>query len=238
MRAIIKKLANHQELNTEEYQNLMGYIQHLRVHSLPSYQVFYQRYAGVLYKQYSTYLPEFEYTLGDVISLLVEQPELLSFALQRPVQWQYFPPAYRPYLQTCAQNRLKGQLFYEVVKQMADKPENLASLPRPRDAEVAMLFEDQNPFKERGLKAHFDRLSRFTFITRLQSVRYLTQHKAKQDRVEVLAPDRLGGIFTNKEKSIYYYIYLTESIEVKARKACALINLALYGQVMGDSHDI
>lgn len=238
MRAIIRKLDKQQELNTEEYQSLMGYIQQLRMQSLPSYQVFYQRYAGVLYKQYSTYLPEFEYTLGDAVALLAEQPELLPLALQRPVQWQHFPPPYRPYLQACAQNRLKGQLFYEVVRQMADKPESPVSLPRPREAEVVMLFEDQNPFKERGLKAHFDRLSRFTFMTRLQSVRYLTRHKAKQDRVEVLAPDRLGGIFTNKEKSIYYYIYLTESVEARARKACALLNLALYGQVMGDGHDI
>lgn len=238
MRAIMRKLNRHQELSPDEYQNLMGYIHHLRVHSLPSYQVFYQRYAEVLYKQYATYLPEFEYTLGDVVSLLAEKPQLLTYALQRPVQWQRFPLPYQPFLQACSLKYLKGQLFYEVVEQMAKKPETLANLPHPHNHEAVMLFEDQNPFKEPGLKAHFDRLSRFSFVTRLQSMRYLTLHKAKQDCVEVLAPDRLGGIFTNKEKSIYYYIYLTESIESKAREACALINLALYGLKTGDSHEI
>lgn len=229
MRAILNKILRQQRLSQDEYQTLMDYIKNLQATSTSSYQVFLHRYGEMLYQQYSTYLPKFEYTLGDVISLLAAQPELLIYAGQRPVQWQYFPPAYQPFLRSCSELQPEGRLFYQIVDEMAAKPELLAELPRARDGEAVMLFEDHNPFKEPGLKAHFDRLQRFRFVTRLQSIRYLTIHKAKHDRVEVVAEDRLGGIFTNKEKSIYYYIYLTESSQAKAREACALINLVLYG---------
>ncbi len=237
MRAILKKLLRQQELCQDEYKNLMDYIRHLQVHSSFSYQVFHRRYSRVLHEQYATYLPEFEYTLGDVISLLAREPELLIYAQQRPVQWQYFPTPYQPFLKACSEMQAEGRLFYEIVDQMAMKPERLNELPPPHDGEVVMLFEDRNPFKEPGLKAHFDRLSRFSFITRLQSIRYLTVHKAKQDRIEVVAADRLGGIFTNKEKSIYFYIYLTESNWAKAGEACRLMNLALYGLPEGEPHE-
>jgi hypothetical protein len=55
----------------------------------------------------------------------------------------------------------------------------------------------------------------------------LTRNKAHADKIDFVGPDRLGGIFTNKQKSIYYYIYLTEQNEVKARNACRILHLAL-----------
>jgi hypothetical protein len=229
MRAIIKKLSRQEGLTQEEYHKLMEYITQLEARSVSSYQLFRHRYGPVLYEQYSTYLPEFEYTIGDVVSLLAREPELLILARQRPLQWQYFPPPYQPFLRACSEREAEGRLFYQIIDEMAGAAEKLPELPHPRDGQVVMLFEDNNPYKEPGLKAHFDRLSCFSFVTRLQSIRYLTIHKAKQDRVEVVAEDRLGGIFTNKQKSIYYYIYLTESSPVKARESCSLINLALYG---------
>lgn len=236
MRAIFNKLLRQQRLSQYEYEILMEYTKNLQASSTPSYQLFLHRYGEMLYQQYSTYLPQFEYTLGDVISLLAAQPQLIIHAEQRPIPWQYFPPAYQPFLKSCTEATPEGRLFYAIVDEMAVKPELLAELPRARDGEAVMLFEDHNPYKEPGLKAHFDRLARFSFVTRLQSIRYLTLHKAKQDRVEVVAEDRLGGIFTNKDKSIYYYIYLTEASQAKAREACDLINLVLYGPP-GGYHD-
>lgn len=101
-------------------------------------------------------------------------------------------------------------------------------LPRPRETDLVYKYEEGNPYKEIGLSTHFERLGRFVFITRLQSYRYLTRNKASQDRIQYVSPDCLGGIFTNKEKSIYYYIFLTEPDQLKAQNAARLLNLTLY----------
>lgn len=228
MRVILKKLERLQELSGDEYTTLMKYIQKLRADSIPSYQLFYQRYAQLLYQHYDTYLPAFDYNLEDVITLFAEHPELLS-CIERPLQWQAFPVQYQNVVRACLEHPLERRWFFELVDHLANRPQLLAQLPAPRQNEVSFIYEDNNPYKEPGLKAHFDRLSRFEFITRLQSIRYLSRNKARQDRLEVLAPDRLGGIFTNKYKSIYYYVYLTEAVEGKAHEACTLLNLACYG---------
>lgn len=229
MRAILKKLERLQKLSEDEYAALMKYIQKLRADSIPSYQIFYQRYAQLLYQHYDTYLPAFDYNLDDVITLFTGHPELLSSVQRRPLRWQDFPPRYQTVVRACLELPLERRFFYELLDHLANRPQLLAQLPAPRQNEVSFVYEDNNPYKEAGLKAHFERLSRFNFITRLQSIRYLSRNKARQDRLEVLTPDRLGGIFTNKDKSIYYYVYLTEAVEAKAHEACLLLNLACYG---------
>ena len=47
---------------------------------------------------------------------------------------------------------------------------------------------------------------------------------------EVVGDDTLSGIFTNKEKSIYYYVYLTEASPARTENACRLLNQVFYGR--------
>jgi hypothetical protein len=111
------------------------------------------------------------------------------------------------------------------------KFDNFSSLelPEPRQKVLVYKYETANPYKETGLKSHFDRIGRYSFVSRLQSIRYLRGSKASEDKIELISGDCLGGIFTNKEKSIYYYIFLTENNALKAKNACRVLNLALYG---------
>lgn len=230
MRAILKKLERLQELSEDEYTALMEYMQRLRADSMPSYHLFYQRYAQLLYQRYDTYLPAFDYTLDDIIALLLQHPELQSCIQTRPLQWQDFPARYQNVVRACLEHPTERRRFFELIDHLAERPQSLVQLPAPRENKVSFIYEDNNPSKEPGLKTHFERVGRFLFVTRLQSVRYLSGNKARQDRLEVLSPDRLGGIFTNKYKSIYYFVYLTEADESKAHEACILLNLVCCGR--------
>lgn len=170
--------------------------------------------------------------MDDLIQLLIQQPELWYKLKQEPFSLQSFPPEYHPFIYSILEQPETRQLLDELL-QLLNQPRPDDILPRPRSDEPVYIYEDGNPFKEIGLKTHFERLGRYHFITRLQSYRYLSRRKASNDRVQYLYPDRLGGIFSNKEKSIYYYIFLSESNEEKARNAANLLNLALYGKSGG-----
>ncbi len=229
MRAVLKKLDRLEDLDTGDYGLLMEYIQALRSNSVPSYQLFYQRYAQLLYHHYDTYLPAFDYDLNDIITLFSRHPKLLAAVQGSSLEWRAFPVQYQKVVRSFLEHPLNRRFFFELLRHLAIRPQLPKELPKARQGEAVFIFEDNNPYKEQGLKAHFDRLSRFEFVTRLQSIRYLNRGKAKQDRLEVLKPDCLGGIFTNKHKSIYYHLYLTEAVLYKAQQACVLINLACYG---------
>jgi hypothetical protein len=228
MRKILRKLEHSQPLQTEEFNQLMDYIDQLRQNMPESYARFCQQYGGVLYEQYSTYLPRFPAGMDQLIEFIVRNPSAREAIAALPSGLSSFPPALHPYL--------LYKLHHDPLSlQSLDIPEDAAlsgssySLPEPRKQPVVCKFEASNTNKEAGLRAHFDRLSRFTFVSRLQSYRYLTRHKAARDRIEVVDGQCLGGIFTNKEKSIYYYIFLTEDNLDKARLACQTLNSALYG---------
>lgn len=229
MRGILRKLDQGQKLNEEEYQALMAYIDELRDKSPESYELFYERYARLLYKDYSTYLPRFIQGIDQLVNFLTEKPELLPKLKEKPFPLELFPPELRPYLQYSL--KLSADEFpLSILLDFLDNNQELVrQLPLARKNEVVYKFEDGNPYKEAGLKAHFDRLSRYSFITRLQSYRYLSGGKASFERIEFLAADRLGGIFTNREKSLYYYIFLSEADEIRAKNACHLLNMVFYG---------
>jgi len=55
MRRILKKLAHNDPLNSDEYRQLMSYIDELRTHSGSSYVVFHEQYSRKLFEQYSIY---------------------------------------------------------------------------------------------------------------------------------------------------------------------------------------
>ena len=223
MRSIIRKLDRELLLNSEEYNCLVERLKILRQQSPDSYRLFYDRYAPVIQEEYIPELPLFSSDLDDFISFLCFNPELID-------NWENnftsFPLELHPfltYLKSSSEIRFKRWLN-DLLH--SSKP---LELPTKREKELVVKYEEGNPYKETGIKNHFDRLSRYPFISRLQTYRYLTRSKAVRDRIEYLRPDQLGGIFTNKEKSIYYYIFLTESNEHKARYACSFLNQIFYG---------
>ncbi len=215
MRSIFRKLDREQPLTSEEYQQIMEYMQKLCLESSESWQLLYDRYAAALIYQGPA-------DLDDFINFLCANPDLID-------QWEssilLFPPALQPlllFLKSSADYRFKTWLKDLLHESKVEE------LPAAREKDIVIKYEEANPFKESGIKAHFDRLSRYPFISRLQTYRYLSRSKAVKDRIEYLQPDQLGGIFTNKEKSIYYYIYLTEADEKKARYACSFLNRIFY----------
>ena len=217
MRSILRKLDSGLQLTAEEYQSLTEYWHQLSVDSPESWHLFQRRYSTVMpYRNLAE--------LDDFINCLCADPDLID-------QWEdsilSFPLTLQPFLQALkysADGRFKSWL-QDLVKE--GRPQEL---PMNRDKDIVIKYEEANPYKESGIKAHFDRLSRYPFISRLQTYRYLTRSKAVNDRIEYLQPDQLGGIFTNKEKSIYYYIYLTETDEHKAHYACSFLNKVFYGK--------
>lgn len=215
MRRILRKLDSELPLTADEYQQLMKYWHKLSADSPESWQLFQLRYSTAVPYQRPA-------ELDDLINFLCADPDLID-------QWEdsitFFPLALQPFLHTLkysVDDRFKSWLK-DLVKE--GRPQEL---PMNREKDIVIKYEEANPYKESGIKAHFDRLSRYPFISRLQTYRYLTRSKAANDRFEYLQPDQLGGIFTNKEKSIYYYVYLTEADENKAHYACSFLNRVFY----------
>ena len=226
MRSILRKLNQGVELGAEEYQQLMDYVNHLMLNSPESYAVFYEQYAFQLYRDYYTLLPRFQHGWDDLINYLLEHPQALHLFAIDPLPLQEFPQALHPYLQYTFKQQVDSQVLQKLLRSLNQAVVNMDVLPRPRQSEIVYKYEDDNSSKEIGLKSHFERLARYSFITRLQTYRYLTRNKAANDKFEYIDGDRLGGIFTNKEKSIYYFVYLSENDPVKAQNACRVLNIA------------
>lgn len=229
MRAIFRKLDRRQALNADEYKQLMEYIELLGQKSAPSYSLFYQQYAAILKDSYNIVLPRFWYGLDDVLNYLLANKDRVAIGATGQFSWDTLPPELQPYIRYTFHHGGEKQYLSRWTEWLQGKGEDGLVLPRPRTDQVVCIYEDGNPYKEPGLKVHFDRLSRYTFITRLQSYRYLTRNKVPRDRIEVLTPDRLGGTFTNKDKSLYYFVYLSEEDPVKAENACQVLNFVLEG---------
>jgi hypothetical protein len=162
-----------------------------------------------------------------LINFLLSRPDLIETLRNEPLSVNNFPHEFHPYLRYTFADNLITRSDLPVIDYLLEHRAHLDHLPRPRTADIVYKYEEANPYKEPGLKTHFEKVGRYAFITRLISYRYLTRNKAHSDSISVVGKDCLRGIFTNKEKSIYYYIYLTEDDEVKSRNACQILNLAL-----------
>lgn len=228
MRAIFNKLERCQVLNEDEYIKLMEYANELRGDSPDSYALFYKRYASLLYRDYSIFLPRFSCGIDDLLDFLLNKPEVSVNLGKAPINLGLFPEHLHAYIQHLLNHSTAHPGMADLLQLI--KPHNLplGQVPVPRQKPLVCKFEDANPYKEIGLKQHFDRLGRYSFITRLQSYRYLSRNKASKDRFEYIAPDQLGGIFSNKQKSIYYYIFLSENDRIKAENACQFLNSVFY----------
>ncbi|KUG03055.1 hypothetical protein ASZ90_019598 [hydrocarbon metagenome] len=230
MRSILRKLDKRQILSELEYKQLLHYIDNLFDSSLESYDLFYARYASILWQDYSVYIPHFKYDIDDLINHLFYHPELFDTIDKTPDLFKLFPAELHSYVAHNLNRENSQDLLTRLIQSLPGSPLTPRELPAARSGEVVFKYEDGNPYKEIGLKSHFERLAKYQFITRLQSYRYLTRSKASQEKIDVLADDKLGGIYTNKEKSIYYYIFLNERDIIKAKNACSVLNIALYGK--------
>jgi hypothetical protein len=230
MRRVLRKIKRNQELSAVETASLRTYAASLQGSAW--WEAFQADYGRLLAENYQIILPHFACSIDTVCRYLSDRPKLLQALAVEPLTLKHFPAEFHSFLL----HTITGTVSWEDVGHWLNQSEqpNTVCLPQPRQAEIVYKYETNNPNKELGLKAHFERLSQFSFISRLQSYRYLTKAKVPRARIEVVAPDCLGGIFTNKEKSIYYYIFLTEAEEKKAQSACRLLNAALYGYEYDD----
>lgn len=235
MRKVLKDLQRKVAITDTEYQLLMEYIEKLRSVSPESYELFYYRYASILLRDYNCYISRFAYGRDDFYDYLINHPAVLKKLKKGPVAVTEFPDYLREYLEDIYGQEVQTSsllLLFKLICQ-EEEVENF-KLPVPRQTRPVIKYEDANPYKEKGLKSHFERIARYSFVSRLQTYRHIYGRKAGHDKIEVLCGDCLGAIFSNKEKSIYYYIFLTENDIQKARNACQVLNLSLYKQNTGE----
>lgn len=230
MRVILRKLQQRKPLDEAEYTALIDYAEYLCWHDHQSYALFYDLYADFLHQDYHTYLPRFRYGRDDFYDYLLQRPELIHNLQNHSLPVESFPEYLHEYL-FYAYGKLITKASMQSFLALVPVENNIGlALPAPRQKNAVYKYEDGNPYKEPGLKAHFEKIGRYTFVSRLQSYRYLRGNKSATDKIEVLSPDCLGGIFSNKEKSIYYYIFLTEADNQKASNACQILNTSFYGK--------
>jgi len=230
IRIITEKIKRQTRLDEDELLMLIAYAQRLRRKSYELYRSFYNLYADSLYREYGHCLTPFRYGRDDFYDYLRQNPDFLINHPQPFLTLDDFPAFLHEYLLFSYGLTIAAQEVEALQKFLVSSPQVDWGLPASRQKEVVYKYEKGNSYKELGLKSHFEKIGRYDFVSRVQSYRYLRGNKSSTDKIEVLGPDYLGGIFTNKEKSIYYYIFLTESNYQKAVNACQMLNNELYGR--------
>lgn len=226
MYRILRKIKNHFPLNSEEKKKLLLEIEHLNNFPNPAWIYFFNFYSDDLASQ-GIIVPLFPCDLDTVYSWLLANPDLIEILKHSYIQRKDYPIELADFLSYTFGNYLRAEDFPQL---MAYYHENIDAdtLPISRSKPPTFKYEEGNPYKEIGLKNHFERIARYSFVSRLQSFRYLNGRLASMDRFEVFSDNMLSGIFTNKEKSIYYYVYLTERNQQRAENACRLLNRVFY----------
>lgn len=230
IKIIFEKIDRQTRLDEEELLMLIAHAQRLRRKSYEFYRSFYNSYADILYREYGHCLTPFRYGRDDFYDYLRHKPDFLSNHPQPFLTMDDFPDFLHEYLLFRYGLTIEAQEVGSLLTLLLGNPQTDWELPAPRQKGVVYKYEKGNSYKEPGLKNHFEKIGRYDFVSRIQSYRYLRGNKSSTDRIEVLGSDYLGGIYTNKEKSIYYYIYLTESNYQKAVNACQILNKELYGR--------
>jgi len=228
LRAILKKVKQQTELSPSEWERLLVYIENLGQTSGESYGLFRMEYGFFLSGHYQFFLPEFYYGADHLADFIGQNYAFLSIQAQVPLDLALFPSELHPYVKRHFMTDAHPALWGELLALFPPLEATGTALPIPRAQRLVTIYEESNPRKETGLRLHWQRLHFYSFITRLQSYRYLTKNKAKQDCFRVLTPEKLRGIYTNREKSIYYFVYLTEADKIKAQNACKLLNHVFY----------
>ncbi len=229
MYRILRKVKRHEPITPEERQTLLKGIEPLFAVPNAGWRYFFACYARDLAEYYSIELPLFACDPDVVYDWLLQNPPLLEQLMQGGLTQKDYPLELADYLLYTFGTEITPQDVAPLIASFQGKLEDHL-LPVPRTRPPAFKYEENNPFKEAGLKNHFERVARYSFVSRIQSYRYLTGRRAAADRFEVVADDTLSGIFTNKEKSIYYYVYLTEASPARTENACRLLNQVFYGK--------
>ncbi|HWQ75392.1 MAG TPA: hypothetical protein VN441_08765 [Syntrophomonas sp.] len=228
IRLITDKINRGAGLSDDELSQLIIYADRLRRKAYENYRSFFDTYAPSLYREYGMVLPRFRWGRNDFYDYLRQNPDFLREHPQTLLSPDDFPGFLHEYLQFECAGVIDPTEIQTLLERLTASPCDDRSLPAPRQKDAVYKYEDGNSYKELGLKSHFEKIGRYDFVSRIQSYRYLRGNKSSTDKIEVLGPDCLGGIFTNKEKSIYYYIFLTESNYQRAVNACRLLNRELY----------
>lgn len=229
MRSILKKIKSYAELSASEWEQLFAYIEYLGQTSGESYRLFRQEYGSILSGRHHIYLPLFYYGADALADFVGQNYPLLRAQGHAPLDWRLLPQPLHPYVRHHFAEDNRVVLWEDILKFFPARAAPDFTLPVPRHQDLVTIYEEGNPHKESGLHLHWQRLRCYSFISRLQTYRYLTKHKAKQDRFRFLTAEKLSGIFTNQDKSIYYFVYLTEADKIKAQNACQLLNQMFYG---------
>jgi len=230
MKTILQKIEQLAPMAPEEYDALQVYTEDLRWHDPEAYRAFYQARAEDLARSYAFFLPRYSCGRDDFFDYLLQNPELAKNLAGSLQVADFFPPHLHAYLLDEYGSSIDVETLRHLQDALCAHFDAIWQLPAPRQKDPVYKYEDNNQYKEPGLKNHFERIGGYSFVTRIQSYRYLRRSKSVNDKIEVISPDCLGGIFTNKEKSIYYYIFLTEENESKAINACRVLNRSLYGK--------
>lgn len=227
MRHILRKITKGLSLSNIEEENLLSYCQNLRYKSPESYLVFYEQYRQRLFQKQHILIPNLDFGLDDIIDYLLQNQKYIALIKQEYFSEEFFPLYLRKYVHILMNEPKHYSFLLSIINEINNLDISLRELPQARKKNVVIKFEDANINKEIGLKHHFERIARYSFVNRIQSYRYLSSNKANQDRIDYYSPDCLKGVFTNKDKSIMYYIFLSEHDEIKAINACHILNMSL-----------
>ena len=117
-----------------------------------------------------------------------------------------------------------GELYHQGFKERfaAAKvlllPRNSGILPENKKIQ----HEDKNYGKHRGLQSYLERIGRKSYVTWIQTVRYLPEKPAQaRFRADPGSPDRLKGTFWDGAVAVEFYVYLSEDDVRKAAAAAA-----------------
>ncbi len=228
MRAILKKIKTLSALDPSEFAALVAYIEHLGQTSLASYSLFYSEYSSKLIKQYNLRIPKYYFGADEIVNYCVQNIANLTAAKNMALHSFPFPHSYSSFIEQICSQEQNDFVVADLLNMFAIDPEENNIYPSPRQTDIVKIFEDGNAKKETGLDFHFKRLQNYSFISRIQTIKYLQKHKATKDCFKTNAPDKIRGIYTNNQKSVYYLVYLTEADPKKAANACRLLNRMFY----------
>ncbi|MDH7496982.1 MAG: hypothetical protein QHH05_00840 [Syntrophomonadaceae bacterium] len=234
---MLRKVARRLPLDAGEMERLHRYVRELRSADPQGFALLCETYGEALEGEYGFSLDGVEAGRGELLAHLLQHPGLVEELAREPQPLEAFPPRLRPYLASEFGGRVTAAQVQDLLAWVREL-EKPKELPMARKGDAVLVYEEGNPGKETGLEAHFQRVARLPFVTRLVSVRYLRRGKASADRFEVRGDDCLSGVFTHRDKSIYYLVYLTEADADKAGQACRLLNWLFCDGREGETHGV
>ena len=117
-----------------------------------------------------------------------------------------------------------GELYHQGF---CDRFAAAKALLLPRDSSIPpeqkkIQYEDKNHGKHPGLQEYLERVVKKSYVTRIQTVRYLPEKPTEaRFRADPASPDRLKGTFWDGKVAVEFFVYLSEHNPQKAKAAAA-----------------